>query len=59
MPDNSETVEILARKLERARILLDLKDCSALEDFQELLKKYENLCNDDKKQLRVSAIEGT
>ncbi|MCD7855766.1 MAG: hypothetical protein LUG66_09190 [Clostridiales bacterium] len=48
MPNDYETIESLARKLERTRILLDLKDCSTLEDFQELLKKYENLCNDDK-----------
>ncbi|MCI9032575.1 MAG: hypothetical protein HFJ08_00705 [Lachnospiraceae bacterium] len=48
MPTNAEIVESLARKLERVRILNDLKECSTLEDFQELVKKYEALCNNDK-----------
>lgn len=48
MPSNAEIVEILSRKLERARILNDLKECRTLEDFQELTQKYEALCNDDK-----------
>lgn len=49
MPNNAETIEALARKLERVRILNDLKDCTTIEDYQELTKKYENLCNDDKR----------
>lgn len=50
MPTNSaETIEMLSRKLERARILNDLKDCETLEDYKELTKKYEILCNDDRK----------
>ena len=48
MPNSAETIESLARKLERARILNDLKECKTLEDYQELTKKYESLCNDDK-----------
>ena len=48
MPTNAEIVESLARKLERVRILNDLKECSTLEDFQELVKKYEALRNNDK-----------
>lgn len=48
MPTNAEVIENLARKLERARILNDLKECKSLEEFQELTKKYEALCNDDK-----------
>ena len=48
MLTNAEIVESLARKLERVRILNDLKECSTLEDFQELVKKYEALCNNDK-----------
>ena len=48
MPTNAEIVESLARKLERVRILNDLKECSTLEDFQKLVKKYEALCNNDK-----------
>lgn len=47
MPTNAEVIENLARKLERARILNDLKECKTLEEFQELTKKYEALCNDD------------
>jgi hypothetical protein len=48
MPNTAETIEILARKLERVRILNDLKECKTLEEYQELVKKYEKLCNDDK-----------
>ena len=48
MPTNAEVIENLARKLERFRILNDLKECKTLEEFQELVKKYEALCNDDK-----------
>lgn len=48
MPNTAETIEILARKLERVRILNDLKECRTLEDYQELTKKYETLCNEDK-----------
>lgn len=47
MPTNAEVIETLARKLERVRILNDLKECETLEDFQEIVKKYETLCNDD------------
>lgn len=47
MPTNAEVIESLARKLERLRILNDLKECSSLEDFQQLTKKYEALCTDD------------
>lgn len=49
MAANAEVIESLARKLERARILNDLKECQTLEEYQELTKKYESLCNDDKK----------
>lgn len=48
MPSNAEIVEILSRKLERARILNELKDCQTLEDFQSLTQKYETLCEEDK-----------
>lgn len=48
MPNTAETIESLARKLERVRILNDLKECKTLEEFQELTKKYETLCNNDK-----------
>lgn len=47
MPDTAETIENLARKLERARILNDLKECKTLNDFLELTQKYEELCNED------------
>lgn len=49
MPNAAEIIEDLARKLERVRVLNDLKECKTLEDFQELTKKYETLCSDDKK----------
>lgn len=49
MPNTAETIEILARKLERVRVLNDLSSCKTLEDFQNLVKKYESLCNEDKK----------
>lgn len=48
MPNAAETIENLARKLERARVLNDLQGCKTLEEFQEIVKKYEILCNDDK-----------
>lgn len=48
MSTNAEVIESLARKLERVRILNDLKECRTLEDFQELTRKYEALFNDDK-----------
>lgn len=48
MPTNAEVIGNFARKLERARILNDLKECKTLEEYQELTKKYETLCNDDK-----------
>ncbi len=47
MPTNAEGIEILARKLERARILNDLKECKTLEEYQAFVKKYEALYNDD------------
>ncbi|MGN1147243.1 MAG: hypothetical protein ACI4TB_02400 [Lachnospiraceae bacterium] len=45
---NAETIETLSRKLERVRILNDLKDCETLEDYKALTQKYETLCNEDK-----------
>lgn len=48
MTVNAEVIETLARKLERARILYDLKECSTLEDFLELTEKYEAFCKEDK-----------
>lgn len=47
MPNTAETIEKLARKLERQRVLSDLKECRTLEEFQELTKKYAALCKDD------------
>lgn len=48
MPNSSEIIESLSRKLERSRTLNDLKECKTLEDFQNLVKKYEALCEEDK-----------
>lgn len=49
MPTNSEKIEELARKLERERFLNDLRDCKTLEDYEEIKRKYETLCNEDRK----------
>lgn len=48
MPTNAEVIESLARKLERARILNDLKECKTIEEYHEVTKKYETLCKEDK-----------
>ena len=50
MPNASETIEKLAKQLERLKFLNDLRDCETLEDFQELTKKYEALCKEDSKE---------
>ncbi|MCM1578498.1 MAG: hypothetical protein NC078_06860 [Ruminococcus sp.] len=44
MTNNAETIERLARDLERHKILDDLKSCKSMSDIQELIKKYEALC---------------
>ncbi len=48
MPNSAETIEKLARQLEQQRILDDLHCCKTLEDFQELVKKYETICENQK-----------
>ena len=50
MPNASETIEKLAKQLERLKFLNDLRDCETLEDFKELTKKYEVLCEEDSKK---------
>ena len=50
MPNASETIEKLAKELERLKFLNDLRDCETLEDYKNLTKKYETLCNEDKKR---------
>ncbi len=45
----SETIEALARKLERSRIRNDLNECVTLEDFQKIKEKYNILCEEDEK----------
>ena len=47
MPNASETIEKLAKQLERLKFLNDLRDCETLEDFQNLTHKYEALCKED------------
>lgn len=49
MPTNAEVIEKLARQLERERINNDLQSCKTLEEFEEIKKKYELLCSEDKK----------
>lgn len=48
MQTTADVIEILARKLEIARILNDLKECKTLEDYQALVKKYDTFCNNGK-----------
>lgn len=43
----SEIIETLTRKLERSRIRNDLNECQTLEDFEEVRKKYNRLCQED------------
>lgn len=50
MPNASETIEKLAKQLERMKFLNDLRDCETLEDFRELTKKYEAICKEDSKE---------
>ena len=50
MPNASETIEKLAKQLERLKFLNDLRDCETLEDFKKLTKKYEVLCEEDSKK---------
>ena len=50
MPNASDTIEKLAKQLERLKFLNDLRDCETLEDFKELTKKYEVLCEEDSKK---------
>lgn len=50
MPNASETIEKLAKQLERLRFLNDLNDCETLEDFQKVREKYKSICNQDIKE---------
>jgi len=50
MPNASETIEKLAKQLERLKFLNDLRDCETLEDFKTLTQKYEVLCEEDSKK---------
>ncbi len=52
MPTNAEVVESLSRRLEQARILNNLKDCKTLEDYKELTKTYEAICNGNEEKNR-------
>ena len=47
MPNTAEMIEKLARKLEQQRMLTDMNKCETLEEFKELRKKYEALCEDN------------
>lgn len=50
MPNASETIEKLAKQLERLKLLNDLRDCETLEDFKALTQKYETICKEDSKE---------
>lgn len=45
----SETIEVLARKLERVRILNDLISCQNNEEIQEYIKSLEQQVEEDRK----------
>lgn len=45
----SETIEALARKLERVRILNDLKSCQTDDEIHEYIKLLELQVEDDRK----------
>lgn len=45
----SETIEALARKLERVRILNDLKSCQNDKEIQEYIKMLEQQVEEDRK----------
>lgn len=47
MPNASETIEKLAKELERLKFLNDLRDCETIDDFKNLTKKYEAICKED------------
>lgn len=46
LPNAPETIEKLARQLERARTLTNLKACQNMDDVQALIRKYEALCQE-------------
>ena len=48
MPNNAETIEKLAKQLEQQKFLNELQSCNTLEDFQELVKKYVTICENQK-----------
>ncbi|MBE5926448.1 MAG: protein phosphatase [Lachnospiraceae bacterium] len=50
MPNASETIEKLAKQLERMKFLNDLRDCETLEDLKKLKDKYEAICKEDSKE---------
>ena len=45
MPTNAEVIEKLAKQLEQQKILNALQCCETLEDFQELIKQYQAICD--------------
>lgn len=45
VPTNAEVIEKLAKQLEQQKILNALQGCETLEDFKELTKQYESICN--------------
>lgn len=44
MPNAAETIERLARELERQKILSELQECDTLEEFQEYVEKLKAKC---------------
>ena len=44
MPNAAETIEKLARELERQKILSELQECTTLEEFEEYVEKLKAKC---------------
>jgi len=44
MPNAAETIEKLARELERQKLLSELQECNTLEDYQAYVEKLKAKC---------------
>lgn len=45
MPNSAETIENLARALEREKLLSKLNECQTLEDYKKVHNDLRTLCN--------------
>jgi hypothetical protein len=44
MTNNAETIERLARELERQKIIFELSECNSVEDYKEFVQKLKAQC---------------